>query len=146
MALTLRIIGGMTAAGITRAFLGAESAVGQRITRAKSKMKAAHIAFRVPSAEDLQARLSCVLAVLFLIIDEGHLATSPDTEPVRPLHTCRTLAPVGPPSSGARSLRHRNRVGRQHSGGGLPDTPPPPTAVAVSGELAGVVSLGSLLA
>jgi RNA polymerase sigma-70 factor, ECF subfamily len=66
---------------IARAFLVQETAVGQRITRAKAKIKAARIPYRVPSAEDLPARVSGVLAVLFLVFNEGYLATGPDTEP-----------------------------------------------------------------
>jgi RNA polymerase sigma-70 factor, ECF subfamily len=70
-------------AEIARAFLVQETAMGQRITRAKAKIKAARIPYRVPSAEDLPARVSGVLAVLFLIFNEGYLATGPDTDPVR---------------------------------------------------------------
>jgi RNA polymerase sigma-70 factor (ECF subfamily) len=68
---------------IARAFLVQETAMGQRITRAKAKIKAARIPYRVPSAEDLPARISGVLAVLFLVFNEGYLATGPDTDPVR---------------------------------------------------------------
>jgi RNA polymerase sigma-70 factor (ECF subfamily) len=57
--------------------------MGQRITRAKAKIKAARIPYRVPSAEDLPARVSGVLAVLFVVFNEGYLATGPDTDPVR---------------------------------------------------------------
>ncbi len=83
VALTLRLVGGLTVAEIARAFLAAEPTVGQRITRAKAKIKAARIPYRVPSADDLPARVSGVLAVLFLIFNEGYLATGPDTAPVR---------------------------------------------------------------
>jgi RNA polymerase sigma-70 factor (ECF subfamily) len=83
VALTLRMVGGLTLPEIARAFLVQETAVGQRITRAKAKVKAARIPYRVPSAEDLPARVSGVLAVLFLIFNEGYLASGPDTEPVR---------------------------------------------------------------
>jgi RNA polymerase sigma-70 factor (ECF subfamily) len=83
VALTLRMVGGLTVAEIARAFLVQEAALGQRITRAKAKIKAARIPYRVPSAEDLPARVSGVLAVLFLIFNEGYLATGPDTDPVR---------------------------------------------------------------
>lgn len=82
-ALTLRMVGGLTVPEIARAFLVQESAMGQRITRAKAKIKAARIPYRVPSAEDLPARVSGVLAVLFLVFNEGYLATGPDTDPVR---------------------------------------------------------------
>ncbi|WP_353510779.1 DUF6596 domain-containing protein, partial [Intrasporangium sp.] len=83
VALTLRMVGGLTVAEIARAFLAQESTVGQRITRAKAKIKAAGIPYRVPSAEDLPVRVSGVLAVLFLVFNEGYLATGPDTDPVR---------------------------------------------------------------
>jgi len=83
VALTLRMVGGLTVAEIARAFLVRESAMGQRITRAKAKIKAARIPYRVPSAEDLPARVSGVLTVLFLVFNEGYLATGPDTDPVR---------------------------------------------------------------
>ena len=83
VALTLRMVGGLTVPEIARAFLVQEAAMGQRITRAKAKIKTARIPYRVPSAEDLPARVSGVLAVLFLVFNEGYLATGPDTEPVR---------------------------------------------------------------
>jgi RNA polymerase sigma-70 factor (ECF subfamily) len=83
LALTLRMIGGLTVPEIARAFLVAETAIGQRITRAKAKIKAARIPYRVPASEDLPARVSGVLAVLFLVFNEGYLATGPETDPVR---------------------------------------------------------------
>jgi len=83
-ALTLRLVGGLTVPEIARAFLVPESTVGQRITRAKAKIKATRLPYRVPSAEDLPGRVSGVLAVLFLVFNEGYLATGPDTAPVRP--------------------------------------------------------------
>ncbi|HEY4315142.1 MAG TPA: DUF6596 domain-containing protein [Actinomycetes bacterium] len=83
VALTLRMVGGLTVPEIARAFLVQEATMGQRITRAKAKIKATRIPYRVPSAEDLPARVSGVLAVLFLVFNEGYLATGPDTDPVR---------------------------------------------------------------
>ncbi|WP_030264431.1 RNA polymerase sigma factor [Streptomyces sp. NRRL B-24484] len=83
VALTLRMVGGLTVAEIARAFLVQESAMGRRITRAKVKIKEARIPYRVPSAEDLPRRVSAVLAVLFLIFNEGYLVTGPDTGPLR---------------------------------------------------------------
>jgi RNA polymerase sigma-70 factor (ECF subfamily) len=83
VALTLRMVGGLTVPEIARAFLVPETTIGQRITRAKAKIKAARIPYRVPSAEDLPARISGVLAVLFLVFNEGYLATGPGTDPVR---------------------------------------------------------------
>jgi RNA polymerase sigma-70 factor (ECF subfamily) len=83
VALTLRMVGGLTVPEIARAFLVQETAMEKRITRAKAKIKAARIPYRVPSEEDLPARVSGVLAVLFLVFNEGYLATGPDTDPVR---------------------------------------------------------------
>ena len=87
VALTLRMVGGLTVGEIARAFLVQESAMGRRITRAKAKIRAARIPYRVPSAEDLPGRVAGVLAVLFLVFNEGYLATGPDTDPVRPALT-----------------------------------------------------------
>ena len=83
VALTLRLVGGLTVPEIARAFLAQEPAIGQRITRAKAKIKAAGIPYRVPSADDLPARVSGVLAVLYLVFNEGYLASGPSTDPVR---------------------------------------------------------------
>ena len=83
VALTLRMVGGLSVAEIARAFLAQENTVGQRITRAKAKIKSARIPYRVPTAADLPARVSGVLAVLYLVFNEGYLATGPDTDPVR---------------------------------------------------------------
>ncbi|GAB3669336.1 sigma factor-like helix-turn-helix DNA-binding protein [Actinocorallia lasiicapitis] len=82
VALTLRLVGGLTVAEIARAFLVRETAMGQRITRAKTKIKAARVPYRVPSAEDLPGRVGGVLAVLYLVFNEGYLASGSD--PVRP--------------------------------------------------------------
>jgi RNA polymerase sigma-70 factor (ECF subfamily) len=83
VALTLRMVGGLTVPEIARALLTRENTVGQRITRAKTKIKAARIPYRVPSTEDLPARVTGVLTVLFLVFNEGYLATGPDTDPLR---------------------------------------------------------------
>ncbi|WP_405432843.1 RNA polymerase sigma factor [Micromonospora sp. NBC_00617] len=83
VALTLRMLGGLTVPEIARAFLVPATTLEQRITRAKAKIKAARIPYRVPSAEDLPGRVSGVLAVLYLVFNEGYLATGPDTDPVR---------------------------------------------------------------
>jgi RNA polymerase sigma-70 factor (ECF subfamily) len=83
VALTLRMVGGLTVPEIARAFLVQESTMGQRITRAKAKIKTNRIPYRVPSAEDLPRRVSGVLAVLFLVFNEGYLASGPDADPVR---------------------------------------------------------------
>jgi RNA polymerase sigma-70 factor (ECF subfamily) len=91
VALTLRMVAGLTVPEIARAFLVAEAAMGQRITRAKAKIKAARIPYRMPSAEDLPARVSGVLAVLFLVFNEGYLATGPGTDPLRPGLTAEAI-------------------------------------------------------
>ncbi|OZB88642.1 MAG: RNA polymerase subunit sigma-24 [Microbacterium sp. 14-71-5] len=83
IALTLRMVGGLTMPQIARAFLVPEATMGQRLTRAKVKIRAAHVPYRVPTAQDLPARLDAVLTVLFLVFNEGYLATGGDTEPVR---------------------------------------------------------------
>src|SRR5262249_7366231 len=66
-----------------RAFLVQEAAMGRRITRAKAKIKAAKIPYRVPSGEDLPTRVTGVLTVLYLIFNEGYLASGRDTEAIR---------------------------------------------------------------
>ncbi|WP_242910686.1 RNA polymerase sigma factor [Actinomadura terrae] len=91
VALTLRMVGGLTVPEIARAFLVRETAMEQRITRAKAKIKAARIPYRVPSAEDLPARVSGVLAVLYLVFNEGYLATGPGTDPLRPGLTAEAI-------------------------------------------------------
>jgi len=91
VALTLRMVGGLTVPEIARGFLVQEDAMGQRITRAKAKIKAARIPYQLPSADDLAARVSGVLAVLFLVFNEGYLATSPDTAPIRHELTAEAL-------------------------------------------------------
>lgn len=75
VALTLRLLGGLTVAEIAHAFLVPERTMEQRITRAKKKIAAAHIPYRVPAAADLPARVSGVLAVLYLVFNEGYLSS-----------------------------------------------------------------------
>jgi RNA polymerase sigma factor (sigma-70 family) len=75
VALTLRVVCGLTTAQIARAFLIPEATVGQRITRAKRKISDAGIPYRVPSAEELGARVTEVLAVVYLLFNEGYLSS-----------------------------------------------------------------------
>jgi RNA polymerase sigma-70 factor (ECF subfamily) len=83
VALTLRMVGGLTVGEIGRAFLVQEGAMARRITRAKVKIQEARIPFKVPSSGDLPERVSGVLAVLFLVFNEGYVATASDVDPVR---------------------------------------------------------------
>ncbi|MET1058809.1 MAG: RNA polymerase sigma factor [Nocardioides sp.] len=83
VALTLRLLGGLTVAEIAHAFLVPETTMAQRITRAKQKIKNANIPYRVPSASDLPTRVATVLSVLYLVFNEGYLASGPDADPVR---------------------------------------------------------------
>jgi RNA polymerase sigma-70 factor (ECF subfamily) len=75
VALALRVVGGLTTTQIASAFLVSEAAMGQRISRAKAKIRDAHIPYRIPSVQDLPERLSGVLAVIYLIYNEGYSAT-----------------------------------------------------------------------
>lgn len=75
VALTLRMIGGLTVPEIARAFLVPETTMAQRITRAKARIKAAGVPYRIPSHADLRDRLAGVLAVVYLIFNEGYLAS-----------------------------------------------------------------------
>lgn len=112
VALTLRLLGGLTVPEIAQAFLVPETTMAQRITRAKKKIKAARIPYRVPEAGDLTARLSGVLAVIYLVFNEGYLSSSGDAairedltaEAIRLARILRTLLPEEPEVVGLLAL------------------------------------------
>ncbi|NGO72662.1 sigma-70 family RNA polymerase sigma factor [Streptomyces boncukensis] len=109
IALTLRLLGGLTTAEIARAFLATEPAVAQRIVRAKRTLAASGVPFEVPGPEDRAARLSSVLEVIYLIFNEGYSATAGD-DLVRPalcedaLRLARVLAGLMPGESEVHGL------------------------------------------
>jgi RNA polymerase sigma-70 factor (ECF subfamily) len=78
VALTLRLLGGLTTAEIARAFLVPEPTMGQRLSRAKRKIRDTHMAYRIPMNDEVHARLGPVLATIYLIYTEGHSATAGD--------------------------------------------------------------------
>jgi len=101
VALTLRLIGGLTTDEIARAFLISEPTVAQRIVRAKRTLSEAHVPFEIPRRAELSERLASVLEVIYLVFNEGYLATSGD-DWVRPalceeaLRLGRILAELAP--------------------------------------------------
>jgi RNA polymerase sigma-70 factor (ECF subfamily) len=85
VALTLRTIGGLETPAVARAFLVPEATIAQRLVRAKRKIRDAGIPYRVPDTSELPARLGEVLSVLYLIFNEGYLASSGDVAERREL-------------------------------------------------------------
>ncbi len=109
VALTLRLLGGLTTAEIARAFLTPEPTIAQRIVRAKRSLTAAQVPFEVPAGEQLAPRLAAVLEVIYLIFNEGYAATQGDdwTRPQlcdEALRLVRMLAEVAPQFSEAAGL------------------------------------------
>jgi len=112
VALTLRLLGGLTTPEIARAFLVPEATMAQRIVRAKTKIRDAGIPYRVPHESDLPERLGGVLAVLYLVFNEGYVATSgaelgrPDlcAEAIRLARALVELMPDEPEAAGLLAL------------------------------------------
>ena len=78
VALTLKLLGGLTTAEIARAFLAREEAIAQRIVRAKKALADAHVPYEVPRGDELPQRLASVLEVIYLVFNEGYAATAGD--------------------------------------------------------------------
>lgn len=112
VALTLRLIAGLQTPEIARAFLVPEATMAQRIVRAKNKIKGARIPYRVPDAPELPARLKPVLAVLYLVFNEGYVASAGDdlvradlcAEAIRLTRTLVELMPDEPEVHGLLAL------------------------------------------
>jgi len=112
VALTLRLLGGLTTEEIARAFLTSEPTIAQRIVRAKRTLAEEKVPFEMPRGEDLAMRLSAVLGVLYLVFNEGYSATSGDdllrpqlcTEAIRLGHVLAGVAPNEPEVFGLLAL------------------------------------------
>jgi RNA polymerase sigma-70 factor (ECF subfamily) len=134
VALTLRLIGGLTTPEIARAFLVQESTMAQRLVRAKHKIRAARIPIRVPPQPLLAERVSSVLAVIYLIFNEGYLATAGNNvtrdslcdEAIRLGRLVVQLMPDEPEAAGLLALMlltHSRRAERQSEDGQLRTLP-----------------------
>lgn len=112
VALTLRVIGGLSTSEIARAFLASEAAIGQRIVRAKRALAEAGVPYETPRGEELSVRLASVLEVVYLIFNEGYAATAGDDlmrpalvrEAIRLGELLAQLAPEEPEVHGLHAL------------------------------------------
>jgi RNA polymerase sigma-70 factor (ECF subfamily) len=104
VALTLRLLGGLSTEQVARAFLVAEPAMAQRLVRAKRKIKAARIPYRVPDDHELPGRLAAVLAVVYLIYTAGSEDPDLGTEAIRLARVLATLMPDEPEVAGLLAL------------------------------------------
>jgi RNA polymerase sigma-70 factor (ECF subfamily) len=122
VALTLRLLGGLSTEQVARAFLVAEPAMAQRLVRAKRKIKAARIPYRVPADHELPARLPPVLAVVYLIYNAGTEDAELGAEAIRLARLLATLMPDEPEVAGLLALlllTESRRVSRTDPDGSL---------------------------